>query len=170
MKLTTLLRILALAGLLSLITACGSDDDSGGNTSDLTGIWFGTIEHPSLGMQTISVSVNPDNTITGIYFNASNQFLTGTITAEPSTIGAKLYSFVLSDSTNGGFYADPSLNYIAYINSDGSFGVLQRGAVSSLPSYSDTDIVGNWTGYSVELDINLNLLDEYTSSATVDGF
>lgn len=167
MQIISTLRILALAGLLSLITACGSDDDNGGGTSDIAGIWFGTIEDASSVIHTIKVSVNSDNTISGIYIDVSSTGLTGTITSEPSAIGEKLYSFVLSDSTNGGFYADPSLNYIAYIDSIGSFGVLERGALS-LPSYIEADIVGSWSGYSVELDASLNVTTEYTSLATVE--
>ncbi|MCW8956617.1 MAG: hypothetical protein OQL09_07015 [Gammaproteobacteria bacterium] len=167
MKMINIFRHLVLISLLLFLTACINDSDNGGGSSELAGDWYGTMEDSSLIMHTLSVSVNSDNSITSIYADGTNIGLSGTIAVEPSAIGAKLYNFVLSDATEGGFFADPSLTYIAYIDSDGNFGVLQKSAVS-LPSYASSDIAGNWSGYSVELDSALNLTDEYTSSAAVN--
>ena len=164
MNITNSFRYLVFLGLISLLTACGGGDSDA--NSPLAGAWYGTLEDSSSVMHTLSVNISSNNTISSILIDNVNQNLTGAITAQASTIGSKLYGFVLSDATEGGFFTDSTHSYIAYLADDFSFGVLQKGA-TSLPGYISTDIAGNWSGYSVELDSAWDLSDEYTSTATV---
>lgn len=165
MNIISTFRTVLLLGLISLLTACLHDDDSG-SAPGLDGTWFGTLEDSGYVMSTVQVTIS-GNTITSVYEDGYNMGITGTITQESSNIGAKLYSFVLSDTTEGGFYADDTKNYIAFIDDDASFGVLQKGA-TALPTYTENDIISSWSGYTVELDSWLNITDEYNSAASVD--
>lgn len=158
-------RTVLILGLVTLLTACLHDDDNG---PGLDGTWYGTLEDSGYVMHTVQVTIS-GNGITAVYQDGINQGLTGTITAEPSDIGAKLYSFVLSDTTEGGFYADDTRNYIVFIDDDASFGVLEKNA-TFLPTYTESDVVSPWTGYTVELDSYLYVTDEYNSTATINIF
>lgn len=162
-------KIILLFVIIPLLISCGggSDgDDGGGSGTSLAGTWVGTLEDGTGVLHSLTVTLGSNTSITSIVIDGTNQNMTGTITAVSSSINAKLFSFVLSDTTEGGFFADPSLNYIAYVDEDFSFGVLQKEA-GGLPTYTSSDIVGSWAGYSIELNSNFDISAEYFSVATV---
>src|SRR5262249_8200021 len=88
-------------------------------------------------------------------------------TATIFVAGTNLYSFVASDGTRAGFYADAGATHAAFLDEFGEVGVLQHGAALPLPACAGADIAGSWTGYTVDLDANLNVSRTFNSSATV---
>lgn len=160
-KLSYFLIVGLMTGVLS---SCFHDDDESGG---LSGTWRGTIED-SIGTLSSVEVVFSGKSVESISIGGVNQNLTGTITKEPSSTNLGIiFSVVLSDTTEGGFFVDKSKNYIAYVDEDGSFAVLQKDG-NLVNSYIDTDIVGSWSGYEVFLDsFDLSILEESASSATV---
>jgi hypothetical protein len=165
-------EIFALS-LVFILSACGggggggSTNPGGGNLtlSDLQGTWYGAFRDDTDLVHTISVSANSSGTITSVVIDGVNQGYGGTITPSgENTFGYQLNNFY---ATEGGFLLDAAATHMAFIDEDYAYGVMQKGA-SSLPTYTLSDLDGSWSGYSVELDGFLNVVDNYSSQVTVD--
>ncbi len=165
---TTIAVILGLLGL----AACGGGGGGGGGSTDtgpsvasLLGTWYGAYQYPTT-VGTFGADVNGSGGITALRRNGVSQGLTGSFAKDHGNI----FDFTLSDGTTGGFFADNDALHVAFLDRYGSFGVLQKGA-TSLPTYVDTNVVGSWSGYTVQLDSGLNITKEGSSSVTVtSGF
>ena len=130
----------------------------------LTGTWYGYLLDTNSNLHTLQVTVNANNTTTGELIGGLATGVTHTITAVSGQ--PQIFSLKASDGTEGGFFVDSSFTYAVSFDSAMNLIVLQKGA-TSLPVYSASDIVGTWSGFEVILDGNFNLVDTYTSSATV---
>ena len=163
--------VAAVCFCVALLAGCGGGGgggDSGGGAppsnpaTGLTGTWFGSMEDAALGMHTLRATISGtsitevqlDNTITG---------QTGTITQ--SSQSAQIYSFSLNDGTTGGFFLDTAAAHAAFLDTDDSFGVLQKGA-TSLPTFTNADLAGSFSGIVVTVTANLSSFTTATSSAT----
>jgi hypothetical protein len=155
---------------------CGGGGGGGGGggpapATNLAGTWSGQLEDPVLGMHTVQVTVDATGKMTqlkqdGIVVIGGNGLpLTGNIVVA----GTNLYSFTLSDGTKGGFFADASATHVAFLDEDTNIGVLQKGATLPLPAFAAADVVGSWTGYNVDLDVNFNITNSFASSVTVNN-
>lgn len=169
-----------LACSFVFLAACGSDSDEvaapGGNTggssgppadvevSQLAGTWFGSFD-TNTTVQNFEFTVDAD-TISGIKLNGTDTNLTGTLTK--ATEIPRAFRFVLSSNgreiSRGIMLADPSANYIAYLNSGFEFGVLQKGATTP-PTYAQADIDGTWAGDTVKATTDFTTLTSESASA-----
>jgi hypothetical protein len=149
--------------------ACGGSSSSSGNDNgtlsvgSLQGTWYGTvgsIKEPSSALGTITVDFDSNG---GMTVTAPGRMSTGTA----SHTQGNLFGYVMIDGTKGGFMVDDSVNHAAFLGDNASFGVVQKGA-SELPTYTMADIVGAWSGSTVELSgLDLELVRTYSSSVTV---
>lgn len=167
----TMIKASGLAFALFLGTlALGCGGGGGGGSSNpapinggditvdqLTGTWFGTLEDDVGGMHLVEVTVS-GSSITSIVVDGTPQNNTGTIAKESTQV----FSYILSDGTEGGFFIDPSATYLAFVNDWFEFGVLQKGA-TALPAYTANDLNGSWSGVTVLTDFIT--FTQYTSSA-----
>jgi hypothetical protein len=157
---------LLLLGLALVLSNCsgGGGGSTSNSSNSLTGTWYGYLLDNTANLHTLQVTVNANNTITNELIDNSASIVTHTITAvsgQPQIFGLKA-----SDSTEGGFYVDSSFIHAVSVDSAMNIVVLQKGAVS-LPTFTTSDTVGTWSGFEVVVDVNGNLVDTYTSSATV---
>jgi hypothetical protein len=128
----------------------------------MQGTWYGAYQI-STTAYTLGVDVNnASGNISAVRRNGSSLGLTGTLSKDHGNI----FDFSLIGGTTGGFYADNSATHVAFLESTGQFGVLQKGA-TSLPTYALADLVGTWSGYTVAVDSNMTITREGPSSATV---
>lgn len=146
----------------SVVVGCGGGGGGGGGAiSSLQGTWRGAYDD-TISDQTLEVVVNASGQITSIRAGGVSLGLTGTITQ----VRGNIYSFILSDNTEGGFMTDASATHAGFVDEDGSFGVLEKGAAGQAASYVDADIQRNWAGYSVQLNADMTLAASGSSSAT----
>lgn len=156
----------------ALLASCGGGGGGGGGSSpslsvgSLAGTWYGTLEDINSVMHTVSLTIGSGGSISQIINDGSITSLTGTITQ--SSTHVQLFSATFSDGTIVGFFADSSAGHIAFVDNSTNVGVLQKSA-SSLPGYTASDIAGTWSGYTVDLDSSMNVLETYTSGATVSN-
>jgi hypothetical protein len=155
---------------LSLFSACSGGGGGGGGgvvapASKVSGSWYGTEEQSNGNLASLSVAVDANNNITSVEIDGVPQGLTGAVTLVPGQ--TQIYSFTLSDGSEGGFFMDSTSTYIVFLDEDFNFGVLQKGAVS-LPNAGPADIFGkNFTGITVTLDANFDLSAVVASQAQV---
>jgi hypothetical protein len=170
---TTMIVTLSLLGL----AACGggggggdggggggssSSSDTGPSLASMQGTWYGAYQI-STTAYTLGVDVNnASGNISALRRNGTSLGLTGSLSKDHGNI----FDFSLIGGTTGGFYADNSATHVAFLESTGQFGVLQKGA-SALPTYAPGDLVGTWSGYTVAVDSNMTITREGPSSATV---
>jgi hypothetical protein len=148
-----------------LLAACGGDDNGGGPTvGSFQGTWRGAYEVTGVEHE-FAVVVDASGNITDVLQDNVSLGLTGTIAA----VGGNIFSFSLSNGTNGGFMIDSSATHAGFLDEFGSFGVVQKGATSPLPTYALDDAVGSWAGYSLALDNSFNLDETSGSSATINS-
>jgi len=177
MNAKSLVSILLLATAL-LVGGCGKD--SGGSSgsdgvavSSLQGTWLGSYtyyQNPTSYVGILAVDVDANGNITAMRRGPAggaltSMGLTGTITKQ----GASQFGFRLSNGTEGGFLADASGTHAGFLDDYGSFGVLQKGATTGA-TYTTADFVGSWSGYSLELDVNGNVVKQGASSASIDQY
>lgn len=159
-----------LIGLISilLVTACGGGDGSGFSANppsgvdiaQLDGTWSGSAEDSLGGLHTYQVTIS-GGVITEILIDGVNAGLIGTITKEAqSTV---VFSTVLSDGTSGGFIVDIAAVHAVFVDEDFTFGVVQKNA-GVLPTFLVNDTDGDWSGHTVQTDLNSFL--EFTSSGS----
>lgn len=167
-RLWRMLRIALLMFASVMFTACGgggggSGGGGGTTVANLQGTWFGAYQ-VGTSFLTIAVDVNANGQITDIRQNGTTLGVTGTL----AHVQGNIFSFQLSDGTQGGFMTDSSAMHAGFLDENGSIGALQKGA-SALPVYASTDVVGSWSGYSLELDNSFNITATGSSTATVNS-
>jgi len=151
-----------------VLSSCGGG--GGGNNkptpnpSSLTGTWYGYLLDNGGILHILQVTVNANNTITGELVDNSATGITHTIA--PVSGYPQLFSLQGSDNSKSGFYVDSSFTYAVSVDPTPALVVLQKGA-TNLPNYSTSDAVGTWSGFEVVVDGNMNLVETYTSTATV---
>lgn len=149
--------------ILFILAGCGGGNED--SISALQGDWKGVFRDSGGTFRSLKTTIDSSGTITKLQvFNQAA--LTGSI----SKTGDKTYSFSLSDGTEGGFLADDSGNHMGFLTDSYEYGVLEKGATmkySNSNNFGRGHYVGNWSGYSVEINSNLDVVDQYTSSATV---
>jgi len=143
---------------------CGTTTTTPTGLSGLAGTWYGSIEDGALVMHTLSVTIDSNGNITDTSIDGSSSGVSATITADPSY--SQLYGFQYTDGTFGGFFADSSLQHAAFIDSAGNVGVVQKGA-TALPSYTESFLIGSWSGNSLTVDGSLNTTSMVNGSATI---
>lgn len=167
MKIKYLAALLIAASAL-LLPACGGGGGSSSSTSsNFAGTWLGSYHSAYYSADAqLTVVVDSSNVITSMMHNTTTLPYTGTITH----LQDLLYKFTLSDGEIGGLLTDASGNHAGFLNLyNGDFGVLQNNASALAPSYSLSDLVGTWSGYSVVIDTFGNVSLYGTSSATVNA-
>jgi hypothetical protein len=93
----------------------------------------------------------------------------GSMTGTAVHVQGNLYGYELSDGTSGGFMVDDSGRHAGFVDRQFYFGVVEKGA-TNLPRYDALDLVGSWSGSTVELSgPELELVRTYSSSATVSS-
>lgn len=165
---TTRRRAVVLAVATALgSAACSSGSDDSGSNSVLQGTWFGTQEQSDGTLVALSVDVSGSNNINGIVADGVNSGLTGSISPIQGRPG--FYQINLSDGTEGGFFADPTSQYVVFLDEDLSVGVLQKGA-NSLPNAQADDLNGrSYEGLTVELTGSLDIESVVQSQVSVAG-
>lgn len=151
--------------LTVLLTACFHEDDPGNPYGVLDGEWHGRTIVTSGGTSYIyyvSFFMDATGVITKINLNGTSTGLTGTTTST----GANTFSYALSDGVQGGFMLDPAGKHLGFIDTDFDYGILQKGALQSV-TYVGTEIAGTWSGYSLELNNSLDVVERVTSSASI---
>ncbi len=135
--------ILLLASFL--LGGCGEPASGGISLGSLSGNWFGSADDAEGNLGTISVN-----------FDNSGGF-SGNTTLGPAFFGTaahesgQIFSFALSDGTDGGFVTDGPANHAGFVDENFTFGVLEKGA-TALPTFRENDIIGSWSGIQVETD------------------
>lgn len=126
-KLQSGFKVFIFSALLSLLSACGNSSGGGGGGSSLDGSWGAIIV-----------------TISGSSMSISSPFgdIDGTISHEQGNI----WSFVLSDGTEGGSIHHAARNHAFFLDEDFSVGVVQKSASGPASSYSGSDVDGSWSG------------------------
>ena len=160
--------VVAVLLIVGLAAACGGGGGSSSpGSGSLTGTWFGVFADSSNNPHTIEITVNSNNTMTGQKIDGTSTGVTYTVASLPN--GPQLYRMTGSDGSTGGFYVDGGYAHAAFLDDNGSIGVVQKGATSLPASYAATDIVGAWSGFEVELNSNFDITDTYPSSAVVNS-
>ena len=155
-----IIKGIALLGIVGLLTSCGGGGSgSGGGGETLNGSWGGTIEDPAgfLGVITLTISGSNINGTT-----PAGPF-SGTITLNQG----RIWDFLLSDGTEGGFMHDPSFTHAVFLDEFFNFGVIQKGATGGTSNYTGPEVVGSWAGDFVTVDSFFNLATTGTASAVV---
>ncbi|HET6370548.1 MAG TPA: hypothetical protein VFG95_05085, partial [Nitrospiria bacterium] len=149
-----------------LLAACGGGDNGGGGPTvgSFQGTWQGAIQQGN-SEHTFAVVVDASGKITDLMVDGTSQNVTGTIAA----VGGNIFSFALSNGTNGGFMIDSSATHAGFLDEFGSFGVVQKGGTTPLPTYALDDSVGSWAGYSLSLNNDFSLDQTSGSSATINS-
>ena len=141
------------------IAGCGG---GGQSVASLQGTWSGTVENPSDALGRITLVFDNGGHFTVTSPDGSS---TGTAKEEKDNV----FSYKLSDGTSGGFMVDDAGNHAGFVDENFYFGVVQKDASSALPGFTPPDVVGNWSGMTVELGSDLSLQRMYGSSATVSS-
>jgi hypothetical protein len=154
-------RVLAVL-LLAILVGCGGG--GGGEPPPPRGdLWFGTLEDEDFLPLAVSVWIDGSE-ITEVRENGFRTGVTGTIGTPLGTV--RPYSF--TDGTvpelNGVFIVSASGTHMAFADEAFNFGVLQKG-VTGLPVYSYTDLIGTFSGRSVQTDFGTSIIED-TSSLT----
>jgi hypothetical protein len=148
--------------LLSL-EACGGGGGSApaAGAAQLQGDWFGSQIDDEGRLSETTVRLDENGNIVRISGAPDVRGTTSLVSGQ-----SRIYEFTLSDGTEGGFYVDSSFTYAVFVDEDGFFGVLQKGA-SSLPDYRNSDVVGRYSGVTVNLDASFSITDVINSSVEV---
>ncbi|MDH5777911.1 MAG: hypothetical protein OEZ33_06855 [Gammaproteobacteria bacterium] len=154
--------------VMLISTACVHNEDGGVNpVASLQGDWKGVHRDAGGTFRSLTASIDGSGNITRLQvFN--QDVVTGTITST----GDKTFSYQLSDGSQGGFMADASGNHLGFLADDNAYGVMEKGATlqySQSGNFTATDFNGSWTGYSVELNANMDVIRQYTSSANISS-
>jgi hypothetical protein len=165
MKSIVVRNIHAIALVIAMLAGCsgGSDDGGGGTSYGLDSTWRGNFNSASEGLVKLAVLIQ-DNRVTQVEIDGANTGLSGSI----NKVNDNIFGFLLSDDTEGGFYVDGSKNHMVILTDDLGFGVIEKNG-SLTATFGATDIQGTWSGYSVDVDNSLDIVDTYNSSATVQG-
>jgi len=149
--------------MVVVLAACsGGSDDSGGSVNyGLDGDWRGNFDSPGDGLVKLTISIR-NNNISQILINGNDV----DVTASLNKVSDNIFGASLSNGHEGGFYVDSSKVHMVVLSDDLGFGVLEKNG-SLAATYSASDIVGRWSGYSVEVNDSLDIVDTYNSSATV---
>ena len=144
--------------------ACSSDSGGGGlSVASLEGTWFGAgrdLFNSVYG--TITVTLDGEGGLTGSETVTPSSF-SGTYALE----SGQVFGFDLTDGTEGGFIANSAGTHAVFANEFGSFGVIEKDTTSFTSSYSQSEMVGSWSGIGVVTDfIDFTVV---TSSATVSS-
>lgn len=161
----------ALLAALAVGAGCSSDDGGAAfGLASLEGAWFGPGDDV-LGIPgTVSAAFDDAGGFMG-----STTF-GGAFAGTAGYEGNQVFSFLLSDGTDGGFLADGIPDHAGFVDEDFTFGVVQRGAIF-LPFYYAIDLVGNWSGITVETDFidfttaasSVTVAADLTFSGSTDG-
>jgi hypothetical protein len=140
--------------IVSTVAGCGGGSNS---VESLEGKWTGTVESPSgaLSKLTAEFTGNGRFTVTSPDGSASG-------TAKQEQPG--IFSYKLDDGTIGGFMVDADGKHAGFVDEEFYFGVLQKDA-SNLPSYSPADVMGTWSGTTVELAGSALRIERVSSSS-----
>lgn len=176
-------RWLLLPCIGLLLAACQSSGGGGGGGStettpitlaSLEGTWAGTMVSNYLcegSASSVEISISGGTiSITGSDGNSFQIDDAGTISQTDGQSFAVVMN--LDGGAAGRFYVDAEANYAVWANSSsnnsgyGYVGLLQKTAAQTI-SYSDTDVVGAWSGVALRLDNSLAVTNASTSTATV---
>ena len=157
-----------IAASAILMSGClpGLEDDEDDSLSKLSGEWKGMYRDSGGVFRSLTASINDSGKITALTVY-SMETLTGTL----ESTGDKTYGYVLSDGSEGGFMADSSGKHLGFLTEDYEWGILEKGATlqySADGNFSSADFVGTWNGYSVELNSYMDVVDRYSSRATIE--
>ena len=156
------LRGLFGAALLALVTSCSGGGGEGGDPLD--GTWYGTEEQADGTLVELQVRVK-DRRIERVRIDGADVGLTGAI--EPVQGRERIYGTSLSDGTEGGFFLAKGGKYLAYLDEEFAFAVLQKGA-EGMPSFSQSDIVGRrYAGITVLVDDSFEVTDVFDSEVRI---
>jgi hypothetical protein len=153
----------AVAACALFLFACGGGGGGGGGGSvpalaDLAGTWSGQLEDGSRLMHTYVLTIDGSGNITQFKEDGS---VIASLTATVSQLGTDLFTFTRSDTTKGDLLTDNGGNYLAILDTAGSFGVLQKNG-GTLTGFAGTDIANpattEWIGFSVVLDASLKVV------------
>lgn len=167
---TRRLRVLAIALFPLLFSACGGgggggsdgSDGSDGSLASLEGTWSGTLEESGGVVHTVAVILdNAGHMVQGLVGGTDNG-LTAQVRHERGTI----YAFTFSNGTKANFIVDSTFTHASFLVEDFNVGVVQKGA-TAMPSFSDMDLGATWSGQTVILDADFNVIEVFNSSATV---
>lgn len=156
---------------VALLFGCGNESGGGGLTvASLAGDWFGTGDDAGGNPGTISVEMDSTGGLSGD--TSIGPPFSGAATQE----SAQVFSFILSDATEGGFIVDGNASHAGFVDEFFTFGVLEKGA-AFIPTYFGNDIVGSWSGIEVETDLvvfteapsSLTVTPDFSFSGTTEG-
>jgi hypothetical protein len=158
-------RKFAALFLMLFVAACGGGGGGGDSAPPApvpppSGIWFGALEDPDSVMKTFEVTTS-GLAITQIRIDGTPTGQTGTLTQRSENI----FSFLLNDGTDGGFFLDAARSHAAFVDEFFSFGVLQLNA-TSLPGFVHTDLNGSWSGQAITITANFATFTAVASSAS----
>ena len=162
MRVRTAVVLLVMVISLGMIS-CGG---GGGGTSfpELAGTWFGVWEdHPGEAF-TVEMTINSKGQVTSVLENGSDIELTGSVSKDSSQV----YSVEWDDGSFGGFLIDPTNAHFAYLDEFFFVGIFQKDA-SALPVFTEPNYEGTWSGYSVWVDTDMNIVNEADTVITVDS-
>ena len=151
---------------VALLVGCSSGSDDGSSDSidyGLDGDWHGNFNSPGDGLVKQTISIR-NNRVSQILINGNDVDVTGSL----NKVSDNIFGVTLRNGSEGGFYVDNSKVHMAVLSDDLGFGVIEKNGSFSA-TYIATDIVGSWSGYSVEVNDSLDIVDTYNSSATVLG-
>ncbi len=155
---------LTAAALILAISSCGGGGGGGssGAPATLAGTWFGAGARAG-GFVEVQVTVDSGNAVSSILIDGSPLGVTGTIEIVPGQ--SQIYSYQLSDGTEGGFYLDQAAGHAVLADWD-MFAVLERGA-TAMPVYGQIDLGDSFDGISVTVDPFFELDTVVSSQATL---
>lgn len=165
-------RVTALVLLAILMSACGGGGGGGGgdpgssghSIASLQGSWYGVMRDSGNSFHSVQIFIDGSGNVTSILEDGISQGITGTI----SKASAKVFGLLLSDGTDAGFIVDAAGTHAGFLNDGFFFGVVQKGA-TSIPTYVATDVIGSWSGYGVTVNGDFEVVQEFSSGATVDA-
>jgi hypothetical protein len=165
--------IFVLTAVISLgMIACGGGGGGGGTSyPELAGTWTGVWEQHWDGFDPVQIQYTVKMTIdskgrniTSVLEDGFDLGITGKITRDSSQV----YTVEWDDGAWGGFLVEEGNAHFAYLDDFFYVGIFQKGDLK-LPAYQLSDYVGTWTGYSVLVDENMDIVMDGDTVINVDN-
>lgn len=153
-----------LATIMMGALGCSSGNGGGGlGVGSLEGTWFGSGDDASGTLGTISITFDDSGEFSGD--TTIGPAFAGTATHE----SGQVFSFLLSDFSEGGFITDESATHAGFVDDAFTFGVVEKGA-TGLSTYSESDAIGSWEGIEIETDLETFTTASSTVTVNPSGF
>jgi hypothetical protein len=164
-------KILVLAILAIVLPLAGIACNGGGggegrlSVEDLSGTWFGVMVDLTFEAHTYQFTMDSSGNMSDFYMDeVPFPTFTGTTVQE----SGRIFNFLMSDGTEGGFITDENGTHLAFLTENFLRGVMEKGA-TELPVFSTLDYQGTWNGYSIWLDTDLAIANEGPTTLNIDS-